>query len=68
MSDLPSSITSRVQTVEEDISSIRTRITQLEQMVDTNPDEVMRVLVEITTQLQNMRINVEQIRTLVKYS
>ncbi len=37
-------------------------------MVDTNPDEVMRVLVEITTQLQNMRINVEQIRTLVKYS
>ena len=68
MSDLPSSITSRVQQVEEKIASVRSRIVQLDKLVDTEPEEVIRVLGEISVQLQSMRTSVADIRQLVRYN
>ena len=67
MSDLPSSITSRVQHVEDKISDIRARISALDAIVEADPEEAMRVLADITAQLQAMRTSVDDIRRLVRY-
>lgn len=67
MSDLPSSITSRVQLVEEKIRAVRSRISEIDELVDTDPGKVMHAIVEISLQLQSVRTMVNDIRRLVRY-
>jgi len=57
----------RVSRVEAQIASIRERIKQLEPMVHTDPAEVIRILTDITYQLQGTKSQVTEIQNLVRY-
>lgn len=61
------SITMRVSRVETQIAYIREQIRTLEAMVENDPTEVLRALVEIRHTLQGTRSQVDEIRNLVRY-
>ena len=65
MSGLPSSITARVQNVENCIVSIRTRLREADTLGDS--DAVMAILIQVNIELQVIRNIVADIRSLVHY-
>ena len=68
MSDVPTSITARVKNVEDCIASVRARLRNLENTLDSNPREALSALMELSAQLQSIRSKVDEIRSLVRYS
>ena len=66
MSDLPTSITARVQNIEDCIAAVRSSLRELE--AETDKDTIMSVLIDLTAQLAAIRSNVDDVRSLVRYS
>lgn len=66
MSELPTSITARVQAVEADIANVRARLCELQD--ETDETALLSTLLDLTTKLQSIRSAVDDIRRLVRYN